>query len=149
MHTLADIYHLCLKNRWQGSVIQASLGKSLNGNYITEATSELLILYKSAGIRFGDRVIVKTDHSYQTILTMICLWSMGTVVVPVKKDILEKELDVISKDCNARFIIEPNNKEIINSKFYQKKNRGIYYDNTTTSFRKRFSSNYLYIWKCR
>ena len=121
MHTLADIYHLCLKNRWQGSIIQASLGKSLNRNYITEATSELLILYKSAGIRFGDRVIVKTDHSYQTILTMICLWSMGTVVVPVKKDILEKELDVISKDCNARFIIEPNDKEIINSKFYQKK----------------------------
>lgn len=105
MHTLSDVYQNCVAEFWSGTITISSSGSTLSAMTIVSKLNELRKLYEEQNICFGDRIVVKVDHSADTILTLISLWSLGVVIIPVKTNILENEIIAISQDCNARGII--------------------------------------------
>ena len=69
---------------------------------VVRTTFTLFNLY---GVRAGDRVIVSLDSSVQLVVTMLALFSMGAVYVPVTPQTPIKRVKVIAKICNASYFV--------------------------------------------
>ncbi len=112
MHTLANIYQTCLDKNWQGTICISSTEDLYDANVLQDALISCRSRYESIDIRFGDKIILQVTHSIDSIIALITLWNMGAIVVPVKNNTSEKEIDSIAKDCNARFLVCFNQKII-------------------------------------
>lgn len=58
-----------------------------------------------AGVRSGDRVIVKIQNSPLAVVTYLALYKLGAVVVPVHYKETDSRVDFIIANCNARALI--------------------------------------------
>jgi long-chain acyl-CoA synthetase len=122
IHTLSDIYKLCLSNKWSGKIKILPTGDCVDASSINDRLtliSEKLTFYS---IGSNEKVLVLVSSNIDIVLLMIALWAKGAVVVPVKKGTSRDAINEIGKNCNAHSIIRYDDNLLIDGfPFYKEK----------------------------
>lgn len=106
MHTLVDLYQRILSHQWTGTI-------GLSSQEAMFGSTELAVMLQARqqcferSIRHDDVVVMTVESDLDSITSMLTLWALGAVVVPVKRNVAERALTAIAVDCNARFVLHP------------------------------------------
>ncbi|WP_196333155.1 class I adenylate-forming enzyme family protein [Yersinia intermedia] len=101
LHSLADIY------------AELSVGRPIPN--IRTAGGERLTLERiehwrdrltENGLQYGDRLLLLTATSAESIAVMVAAWHLGVVICPLPPQTREASLRIIVKDCGAKAILD-------------------------------------------
>lgn len=117
--TLGEISSHIKSGSWKGTIIDSDSDSSIANQIVTIETISRLETLLLPAVSHGNRVIVKTSNSIQSILSMVTVWACGGVVVPVKEDMDEKAIHRIALDCNAKYILSSDSEELKENRNYK------------------------------
>jgi acyl-CoA synthetase (AMP-forming)/AMP-acid ligase II len=98
LFSLSDIHLKLQQKRWHGQIHFYPSGQTLS-HEVMSAHQDWLA--QNLEFSFGDKIIVVTTPTPETISTMLWLWHKGAVVVPVKHDMSQEAIQKIANDCHA------------------------------------------------
>lgn len=102
--TIKDLVDAALTDGWSGH-ISSTGGDVVAGEGLKEAVKHSIAAYES--ISHQDKIIVLVENSVSTIESLMTIWSVGGIVVPVKRETARESLQRIVDDCGARYILDP------------------------------------------
>lgn len=103
LFSLSDVYVKVQQQRWDGQIHFYPSNRTLSHEIMDQ---HLAWLEDNLKFTFGDKIIVVTTPTPQTITTLLWLWHKGAVVVPVKHDMAMGSIDKIADDCHAHALIK-------------------------------------------
>lgn len=103
LFSLSDIYVKLQQKRWNGQINFYPSGVSLTHDAMIDHQSWLADNLK---FTFGDKMIVVTTPTPETVATLLWLWHKGAVVVPVKHDMAIEGILKIADDCHAHAVLK-------------------------------------------
>ena len=103
LFSLSDINVKLQQQRWGGQIHFYPSGQTLTHEAMT---SHQDWLEQNLQFYFGEKIIVVSTATPETISTMLWLWYKGAVVVPVKHDMEIDAIQQIADDCHAHAIIK-------------------------------------------
>lgn len=103
LFSLSDIFVKIQQQRWHGQVNFCPSGQVLSYQSITEHQDWL---QHNIQFSFGDKVIVVSTPTPETVSTLLWLWHNGAVVVPVKHDMPMEAIQKIADDCHSHIMIK-------------------------------------------
>ena len=108
LFSLSDIQVKLQQQRWRGQIHFYPSGQSLTHEAMT---AHQIWLEQNLQFSFGDKIIVVSTATPETVSTLLWLWHKGAVVVPVKHDMQTDAIQKIADDCHAHAMVK--DKDII------------------------------------
>jgi len=99
--SLADFFDKVVNGQWQGEVNAHPSDKTFNASFLQSFIKQQA---QFPSITFGDRILVTDEPSPQTISTLLWLWSIGAVIVPVRHSMKYEAMLAIANDCHAKIL---------------------------------------------
>ena len=106
LFSLSDLQVKLQQQRWHGQVHFYPSGQTLTDEAMT---AHQIWLEQNLPFTFGDKIIVVTTPTPETVSTLLWLWHKGAVVVPVKHDMEMDAIQKIADDCHAHALIKDQN----------------------------------------
>ena len=103
---LFSLSDLCVKlqqQRWGGQINFCPSGQTLTHETMTAHQDWL---EQNIQFSFGEKIIVVSTPTPETVSTLLWLWHKGAVVVPVKHDMQMDAIQKIADDCHAHAVIK-------------------------------------------
>ena len=79
--------------------------KAISAGEVDNLSDALAVGLIGLGLKRGERVAVFLQNLPQFVLSLIALWKVGAVVVPINPMLKQRELGYILSDSGARFIV--------------------------------------------
>ncbi|WDE09092.1 AMP-binding protein [Thalassomonas viridans] len=103
LFSLSDIQIKLEQKNWRGQINFYPSGQSFTLEVMSEHQN---YLRQNLQFAFGDKIIVVTTPTPETVATLLWLWHQGAVVVPVKHDMEADAIQRIADDCHAHAMIK-------------------------------------------
>ncbi|NQZ07882.1 MAG: acyl--CoA ligase [Algicola sp.] len=103
LFSLSCLHLKVQQKRWSGQIHFYPSGQTLSTE---QMVSHQCWLTENLKFDFGDKIVVVSTPTPETVTTMLWLWHHGAVVVPVKHDMNIHDIRKISDDCHAVAMIK-------------------------------------------
>lgn len=107
--SLKDICEPLESGCWAGEIASTSEG-ALGGAAMAERMAALKVRYGSIGHQ--NKVVIKVSNTVETAVAMVAIWSLGGVVIPVKREMPSDSIDAVVLDCAANFLLDPESGDL-------------------------------------
>ncbi|MBA2881881.1 acyl-CoA synthetase (AMP-forming)/AMP-acid ligase II [Desulfosalsimonas propionicica] len=120
LSTLTQIGYTIKDGAWRGTLIEVKSRNEFSCSDLGAKITEFENLFSL--LRHGDKVIIKTTNTVNSVCAMLFVWGRGGVVVPVKNTLKPKRILNIAADSNAKYILDPDTKTLSPVRSYKKEN---------------------------
>ena len=103
LFSLSDLFVKLQQKLWDGQIHFYPSGQTFSHEAMTAHQDWL---EQNLQFSFGDKIIVVSTVTPETVSTLLWLWNKGAVVVPVKHDMKMDAIPKIADDCHAHAMIK-------------------------------------------
>ncbi len=104
--------------KWRGLITESGeTDAPIDRTRIVEYLADFTCLL--ADVRHGDKVVIRVSNSVKSACSLISLWELGGVAVPVKRDVGPDALAGIAADCGCRFILDPDSHTLVGNEGHE------------------------------